>query len=82
MGAAATSALSQLSGLDDILGIGPISSPPRDQVVPSRSDPISSKETVKISMVHSSERAQEVYIIPYCVCGNIHWAKRSWFQPH
>ena len=62
MGAAAKSALSQLSGLDDILGIGPMISPPRDQVVPSRSKPISSKETVNISMVHSSDRAQEVQI--------------------
>ena len=73
MGAAATSALSQLSSLDDILGIGPMKSPPRDQVVPSRDDVIS-KETVKVSMVQSSERTQEVCLsvclsVYLCMCG-------------
>ncbi|XP_065912620.1 nucleolar protein dao-5-like isoform X2 [Dysidea avara] len=36
MGAAATSALAQLSSLDDILGVAPIRSPPKEQVVPSK----------------------------------------------
>ena len=58
MGAAATSALSQLSSLDDILGIGPINPPPKKQVVPTRKDV--NKETVNISMLQSSERTQEV----------------------
>ena len=63
------SALSQLSSLDDILGIGPMKSPPRDQVVPSRDDVIS-KETVNVSMVQSSERTQEVClsVYVYVVC--------------
>ena len=72
MGAAAMSALSQLSSLDDILGIGPMKSPPRDQVVPSRArDDVVSKETVNVSMVQSSERTQEVSVclsVSVCLC--------------
>ena len=72
MGAVASSALSQLSSLDDILGIGPMKSPPRDQVVPSRDDVIR-KQTVNVSMVQSSERTQEVCLsiclsLFVCVC--------------
>lgn len=59
MGAAAAAALSQLSSLDDILGVGPLKSPPRAQVMPSRGDTVT-KETVNISMVQSSDHAQEV----------------------
>jgi len=46
MGAAATSALAQLSSLDDILGIAPIRSPPKEQVVPTKTR---SKERVPSS---------------------------------
>jgi len=68
MGAAAASALSQLSNLDDILGIGPLKSPPKAKVVPSRDD-VKAKETVNISMVQSSERTQEViYVTAVTVC--------------
>ena len=51
MGAAATSALAQLSSLDDILGVAPIRSPPKEQVVPTKTRskeraPSSSKDQV------------------------------------
>ena len=52
MGAAASSALAQLSSLDDILGVAPIRSPPKEQVVPSKTR---SKERA-----HSSSKDQVV----------------------
>ena len=72
MGAAATSALAQLSSLDDILGVAPIRSPPKEQVVPtmrskerapssSKDQVVPTKETVDISMLQASKSTHEVY---------------------
>ena len=58
MGAATTSALPKISGLGKILEIGPLQSPPRDQVVSSRDDVIS-KATVNVLLLQSSAHPQE-----------------------